>query len=175
MLSNASYFNRQQVPTVFSTAPSASMERGETTVAVTGQGFVNLPTLACRFGMVTRPVQFVSSELILCPTPSASEPGTVHLEVTVNGVDYSAQEIPYTFLSMVTLRRVTPHTGPVGGGSTVQVEGSGFDQFLQKGLRLHCRWEMPGPKPRDILETRAAISADWRLACVSPAAGEAGR
>lgn len=103
-----------------------------------------------------------------------SEPGTVHLEVTLNGVDFSAQEISYTFLSMTTLRRLTPEAGLVSGGATVVVEGSGFAELFRGGLRVNCRWEMPGPAPQDVLETRAATITDSNLTCLSPPAEEPG-
>lgn len=155
--------------------PDASMEREESAVTIAGQGFVNLPSLACRFGLVTRPAQFISSELIICRTPAESEPGTVHLEVTLNGVDFSAQGIRFKFLSMATLRRLTPEAGLVDGGAAVIVEGSGFAELFREGLRANCRWEMPGPVPQEVLETRAAIITDSNMTCVSPPAEEPGR
>lgn len=153
------------------------MERGEVTITVTGQGFLNLPTLACRFGLTngSQPAQFVSSEHIQCITPAESEPGKVHLEVTLNGVDYTAQEISHTFLPIASLSRLNPDAGLVSGGTPILLEGSGFEAIVrEEGTRVSCRWEMPGLDPQEVLTTPAEISSDSILTCFSPPADEPG-
>lgn len=153
------------------------MERGETAITVTGQGFLNLPTLACRFGFAngSHPAQFISSEHIQCTTPAESKPGRVRLEVTLNGADFTAQDVYHTFLPMATFHRLDPSMGLVSGGTTVSLEGSGFNAIRrEEGTRITCRWEVPGPDPREVLITRAAISSDFALACLSPPAGQPG-
>lgn len=167
-------FQTMQVPTVFSATPSASIEQEEVIVTVAGQGFVNLPTLACRFGLVTTPAQFISSEYVLCRTPAESDPSTVNLEVTLNGLDYSAQGLNFIFLPMASLRRLVPEHGLVNGGIPVVVEGSGFAELRDVRVRVKCRWEMPGSATRDVLETRATIMTDSEMSCISPPAGEPG-
>lgn len=153
------------------------MERGELAITVTGQGFLNLPTLACRFGLTngSQPAEFISSEHIRCHTPSESEPGTVHLEVTLNGVDYTAQEVRHTFLPMASLSGVNPDVGLVDGGASIFLEGSGFEAVGRgEGMRVTCRWTMPGLDPREELTTRAMVLSDTMLTCLSPPAGQDG-
>lgn len=165
------------MPAIHSTTPSASMERGGTTITVTGEGFLNLPTLACRFGLANggHSAQFVSSEHIQCTTPAESKPGKVRLEVTLNGADFTAQEVYHTFLPMATFHKLGPSMGLVSGGTPVSLEGSGFDAIgREEGTRVTCRWEMPGLNPRDVLVTRAAILTDSALTCLSPPAGQPG-
>lgn len=172
-------FHRQpQVPVIHSVNPAASMERGEIAITVTGRGFLNLPTLACRFGLAngSQPAEFISSEHIRCLTPSESEPGTVHLEVTLNGVDYTAQEVRHTYLPMASLAGLNPGIGPVDGGSSVFLEGSGFDAIGHGdgGVRVTCRWTIPGRDPREQLATRATVLSDTMLTCLSPPAEQDG-
>lgn len=152
------------------------MERGETTVTLMGQGFLSIPTLACRFGLSnsTQPAQVVSSEHIKCPTPAESEPGEVYLEVTLNGLDYTAQQIPFNFLPMVSISRLAPETGLVSGGTPVILEGSGFAEVGREGVRAFCQWELPGPDPREVLVTQASVTSDSTLGCMSPPAGQPG-
>lgn len=152
------------------------MERGEATVTVMGQGFLNLPTLACRFGLTrsSQPAQFVSSEHIQCLTPEESEPGEVVLEVTLNSLDYTAQETNYKFLPMASLSQIAPETGDVNGGTPILLEGSGFAEVGREGTRLACLWEMPGSDPREVLSTPASVTSDSVLTCISPAAGQPG-
>lgn len=153
------------------------MERGETVITVTGQGFLNLPTLACRFGLAnsSHPAHFVSSEHIQCTTPAESKPGKVRLEVTLNGVDFTAQEVHHNFLPIATFHRLDPSMGLVSGGTPVSLQGSGFDAIgREEGTRVTCRWEMPGLDPREVLVTRAAVLSDSVLTCLSPPAGQPG-
>lgn len=153
------------------------MERGEVAITVTGQGFLNLPTLACRFGLAneSQPAQFISSEHIQCITPAESEPGKSYLEVTLNGVDYTAQEITHTFLPIASVYRLDPSAGPVSGGTSISLEGSGFDAIgREEGTRVSCRWEMPGIDPREVLVTRAEVSSGSTLTCFSPPADQPG-
>lgn len=152
------------------------MERGEVTVTVTGEGFLNLPTLACRFGLTrnTKPARFVSSRHILCLTPAESEPGSINLEITLNGVDYTAQGLTYAFLPMASLSRVIPETGLIGGGMPVVLQGSGFSELEGAGAHMSCQWDMPGLSPREILVTGASVTSDSSLTCTTPPAAQAG-
>lgn len=166
-----------QVPVIHSITPAASMERGEVAITVAGQGFLNLPTLGCRFGLADgiQPAQFVSSEHIQCFTPAESEPGKVHLEVTLNGVDYTAQEMHHTFLPIASLSRLAPDVGLVSGGTPVLLEGLGFDAIeREESTQVSCRWELPGLDTREVLVTRAEVSSDSTLTCFSPSADQPG-
>lgn len=166
----------RQVPIIHSVTPTASMERGDTTVTLMGKGFLSIPTVACRFGLSnsTQLAQVISSEHIKCPTPAESEPGEVYLEVTLNGLDYTAQQISFIFLPMVNIFRLAPETGLVSGGTPVILEGSGFAEVGREGVRAFCQWELPGPDPREVLVTQASVTSDSTLACVSPPAGQPG-
>lgn len=152
------------------------MEKGEVEVTVTGEGFLNLPTLACRFGLSynTKPAQFVSSQHILCLTPAESEPGLVNVEITHNGVDYTAQGLTYTFLPMASLSRVVPEAGLIDGGMAVEIQGSGFSELGGAEAHISCRWEMPGLNQREILITRASVISESSLSCTTPPAAKAG-
>ena len=165
------------MPVIDNISPTASMERGEAIITVTGQGFLNLPTLACRFGLANEssPAIFVSNEFIQCLTPTESEPGEVRLEVTLNGADFTAQELHHTFLPIASLSRLDPGIGLVSGGTPVVLEGSGFDAIgREEGTRVTCRWTMPGLDPREVLWTRAEVLSDSALTCLSPPADQPG-
>lgn len=152
------------------------MEQGQIAVVVTGQGFINMPTLMCRFGLATGNAIFISSEQIQCLSPAASSPGDVSLELTLNGVDYTAQGTNFKFLPMASLSAVEPRSGLLRGGMSVTVRGSGFTAIVKEGgYVITCRWEIPGPDPREILVTRASIWNDSALGCVTPPAEEPGR
>lgn len=152
------------------------MERGQVKITVAGKGFINLPTLACRFGLTSSsaPAHFVSSENIQCLTPVESEPGIVSLDVTLNGVDFTAQGVSYEFLTMASLSALTPSTGLVSGGMPVVVSGTGFAGVGREGAHVTCRWEMSAFNPNQALVTRASVISDSNLTCAAPSAGQAG-
>lgn len=169
-------FLMEQVPVIRSISPAASMERGQIVVVVTGQGFINLPTLMCRFGLATGNAIFISSKQIQCLTPAASRPGNVSLELTLNGVDYTAQGTNFEFLPMASLSAVDPRSGLLRGGMSVTVRGSGFAAIGKDGgYLITCRWDIPGPGPREVLVMRASIWNDSALGCVTPPVEEPGR
>lgn len=146
-------------------------------MTVTGRGFVNLPTLACRFGSVLTPGNFVSSGRILCRTPARSEPGTAQLEVTLNGVDFSAEGLKFSFLPTPSVIGLEPGGGSVAGGTKITVRGSHFAALGRDGTRVRCGWEMTNSSSSpttDVLQTRAIVASDSSLTCSSPPRGEAG-
>ncbi|CAM9157522.1 unnamed protein product, partial [Ectocarpus fasciculatus] len=167
-------FRYYQAPEVEALHPSTGPP---VAITVTGEGFLNLPTLACRFGLAnsSQPAEFVSSQHIQCFTPAESEPGTVHVEVTLNGVDYTAQEIRHHFLPTASILRLDPGVGLASGGTPVVIEGSGFDAIGRvEGTRITCQWAIPGLDPREVLVTRADVLSDSALTCLSAPAEQSG-
>lgn len=152
------------------------MERGGGKITLTGQGFLNFPTLACRFGLNngSQQAQFVSSEHIQCLTPNESEPGIVNLEVTLNGFDYTTQTINFEFMTMAVLSQLAPEIGFTNGGVPVLLEGAGFAAIGRKVKYITCHWEMPGLDPREMLITRVSVMSDSVLTCLSPPASQPG-
>eukprot|EP00899_Mesostigma_viride_P008982 jgi/Mesvir1/18085/Mv09386-RA.1 len=76
-------------------AESEYMAPGGTLVLVTGSGFVNVPTLMCRFNSTLVAATFVDDGSLLCAAPS-TETGIVLVEVTNNGVDFTTSPPPLT-------------------------------------------------------------------------------
>jgi len=62
--------------------------------------------------------------------------GTVALEVTQNGQDYSSSGVTYTYLPVAEVQSLEPAHGPVQGGTEVLVRGLGF----VNSARLTCRF-----------------------------------
>lgn len=79
-------------PRVVDIMPSRGSIGGGTIVSVTGDGFEDVPTLGCRFGSSDEQVlsgKFVTTKELICVTPTQADVGSVPLEVSVNGVDFS--------------------------------------------------------------------------------------
>ncbi|MGW9170211.1 Ig-like domain repeat protein, partial [Streptomyces decoyicus] len=102
--------------------PAAGPVGGGNTVALSG---INLSTaLVVRFGDAVTFPTVVSDRQILVTAPPASGPGTVPVHVTtIGGV---SNRLLYTYTAAPSVSRVSPATGPVTGGSTIVLTGTGL-------------------------------------------------
>ena len=112
-------------PVVESILPVNGPEKGGTIVTVVGLNFVNTETLACGFANQTAPARWVSSSEIRCLAP-ARKPGTVALEISLNGEHFTTNNHRFQFDRQVTVSAVLPSSGPTGGGTTTVVYGTNF-------------------------------------------------
>jgi len=116
-------------PKVFELSPSTGPMVGSSVINVTGFHLVNWepfnPTLKCKFGDAVTDGSFVSSTFMHCPTPPSTE-GSVFLEISVNGVDYTSNFVPFQFTGLPSVKEMYPSFGPLAGGTAVTLIGSGF-------------------------------------------------
>ncbi len=114
--------------TVTTIAPSSGTTAGGEAVTITGTGFAAGATVSIG-GVACTNVQVVTSTTLTCTT-GAHAAGTVDVAVTVGGTTktlvggytYTAGNTPPT----LTLSAITPASGPVLGGATVTLTGTGF-------------------------------------------------
>ncbi|MDH6628971.1 hypothetical protein M2271_006806, partial [Streptomyces sp. LBL] len=109
-------------PVVASVSPSAGPASGGTTVTVTGTGFTGVALV--RFG--GKPVTSYtvdSSTQITAVSPSGT--GSVYVLVTTNQ-GTSIPQVLFTYVPAPSLTGLTPAQGPVSGGTTVTLTGTGF-------------------------------------------------
>jgi len=110
-------------PTVTKVLPASGVAEGGTKVKITGTGFTSASTVT--FGsLAATSVTFVSSTSLTATSP-AQAPGTVDITVTTAGgtsAPGSADQFSYT----PTVTGVSPSSGPVAGGTSVAVTGTGF-------------------------------------------------
>jgi hypothetical protein len=113
-----------QAPTVTGVSPSTGVDTGDTTVTVTGTGFTD--ATAVMFGSFADSFTVVSNTKITAETTAAGD-GTV--DVTVVTPDGTSPVTPadrYTYVPAPSVTGVSPDVGPVAGGTTVTVTGTGF-------------------------------------------------
>lgn len=149
--------------TVQSVTPSFGPSHGGTLVEVEGKGFANSSALSCRLARRRLPAVFLDSGHIQCATPSSTTYESMPLEVSINGADFTSSGVLFTFVAPIVVRHAWPMNGPISGGTSVVVYGSGFSG----GGTLHCIF---GGKA--ILAT---VRSDDELYCVSPPSDSAGR
>lgn len=158
--------------------PANGPASGGTVVRIYGSGFLDLPGVACRFGIgETTSAQVVNGWTLVCSSSSlASAIGsttdaeymtymersraekTVPVRVTMNGVDFLPRTYAGEFLydEDINISSLVPNKGPRTGGARVIVYGSGF----RDSDDLACRFGLHVVKA-EYLRANA-------IACVAP-------
>jgi large repetitive protein len=122
--SGADQYQYLPVPTVATVAPATGLAAGGGQVTVTGTGFTGFTWVS--FGGRTATGVSVSSSTSLTATvPGGS--GTVDVSVlTVGGYSVPSPGDRYTYIPVPAVQLVRPADGPVAGGTSVTVDGTGF-------------------------------------------------
>ncbi|WP_199848698.1 IPT/TIG domain-containing protein, partial [Streptomyces sp. RTd22] len=109
-------------PVLSGVSPNQGPAAGGTSVALTGSGFSGVT--AVRFGSVN-----ASSFTVVSPSQimAVAPPGSAGpVQVTVTGPGGTSNGVTYTYAAGPVLSAVSPSQGPVSGGNTVTLSGSGF-------------------------------------------------
>ncbi|MGO9558160.1 MAG: beta strand repeat-containing protein [Acidimicrobiales bacterium] len=126
LTSGADQFTYQGVPTVTLVGPANGPVSGGTSVSITGTNM--LTTSEVDFGGVASPSFSVTSPTTITATaPSSVVPGEVDITVvTLSGTSSASVADEFTYLSLPTVTDVSPPSGPVTGGTSVSITGTGF-------------------------------------------------
>ncbi|CAM9116223.1 unnamed protein product [Choristocarpus tenellus] len=120
-------FEYQERATVSSLEPHFGSHLGGNVVSVYGEHFVNSSSLACAFGDVGLALtRFVSDTEVECISPSSTMLGSVVVEVTLNGIDFTSDGVPFIITGVSSVLSASPNTGPSIGGTIVLVHGVNF-------------------------------------------------
>lgn len=105
-------------------SPSQGPTSGGMAVTITGNGFQTGATVA--FGTVQSTAVTVASSTQINAVSPAESAGTV--SITVTGSNSQSASIPsaFTYVSGPSISAISPSSGPVTGGTTVTIQGSGF-------------------------------------------------
>jgi len=112
-------------PTVTGVTPNQGPLAGGTTVTITGANFIS-GNSTVYFGSSKASVGAVTSTSITAISPQ-EQVGTVDVTVTTPGGTSNKSSADYfTFLAAPTVTGVKPNQGPLAGGTTVTIAGTGF-------------------------------------------------
>lgn len=111
-------------PAITSVAPSSGTTAGGDTITITGTDFDSGATVLVG-GSLCSSVTVVSSTSITCVTPSTSA-GTVSITVTNPDEQEDVLASAFTYGAPLSVSNVSPRTGPLAGGGTATIVGSGF-------------------------------------------------
>eukprot|EP00658_Telonema_sp_P-2_P004693 TRINITY_DN1173_c0_g1_i7.p1 TRINITY_DN1173_c0_g1~~TRINITY_DN1173_c0_g1_i7.p1 ORF type:complete len:1869 (+),score=315.67 TRINITY_DN1173_c0_g1_i7:176-5782(+) len=149
-------------PYVVLLTPSAGPVSGATTVSVWGSNLSSIsPSQAkCQWispsTQLTAPASYTqrstpmtfypagSSSPVLftasfdCVTPAWDLPEAVHLELALNGQNFTTDSRVYTFYADPVLQKLQPSAGPVTGGTVVTVSGTSLGQSVTVEASQHA-------------------------------------
>ena len=125
--SAADQFTYVARPTVTSISPTSGPTGGNTTVTITGTGFaVADATGAVKFGAATATYTINSNTQITATSP-ANAAGTYDITVTTaGGSSATSAADQFTYVAAPTITGISPAAGPLGGGTSVVITGTGF-------------------------------------------------
>lgn len=150
--------------TVRAITPSSGPWHGGTVVEVIGAGFVNSTGLSCLLANRRLPATFVDGGRLRCTTPAMAESSpllSLPVEVSNNGIDFTSRSmVQFSFVPALSIRHVWPTSGPVDGGTSVSVYGSGFSSGDSKVL---CIFSAGVAR-----STLATVRSDNELSCPAP-------
>ena len=115
---------------VNSLSPPEGPQRGGTLLTIAGDGFVAATGCKCSFGDVTVHATVLNTTHLQCTTPSvtmtSSSSSQVNMEVSMNGLQFTSQQVEFSFYHSIQLSKIIPNTGPTIGGTQITVRGHGF-------------------------------------------------
>ena len=106
-------------------SPTAGPTSGGTVVTITGTGFQAGASVA--FGASSSTAVTVASSTEINAISPAGSSGTVAISVTNPDGQSASLPASFTYSSGPSLSGISPSTGPVTGGTTVTITGSGFE------------------------------------------------
>ncbi|MBU6280147.1 MAG: IPT/TIG domain-containing protein, partial [Actinomycetales bacterium] len=122
-LTNA--YTYRAAPTITSVSPATGAESGGQQVTITGTGFTG--ATAVNFGSTAALSYTVDSDTKITAEapPKGSMASTVNVSVvTIGGT--GTKSSAFTFVAGPTITAVSPATGPIGGGTSVTITGTGL-------------------------------------------------
>lgn len=122
------------LPAVVSLDPNFGLATGGDRVTITGTNFQSLPSTRCKFDSTTVVPVRVTSTVVVCNSPAHAS-GSVAVEVSSNGQDYSGNTIQFLYVANPSVTSILPTAGPLGGATVVTVTGTGF----KSSSRLQCK------------------------------------
>ena len=124
--SSADEFIYQDAPTVTEVSPNHGPLAGGTSVTITGTGF--LGATGVKFGGTSGTlVTVVSGTQITVTSPAVGVAETVHITVvTPQGTSAMIPSCQFTYQNAPTVTGVSPNHGPLAGGTSVTITGTGF-------------------------------------------------
>ena len=156
-------FTSVNVVAVSTLSPRVGRLSGGTVVTVQGSGFTDTPHLACAFDGERVAATYMDDATLTCEAPASVDAKSVAVEVTANGVDYTANAVSFRYVDGEEVAYASPASGPTTGGTAITVFGAGFvDSTL-----LQCH--ISDPSSLTVVEVPALLLSPHKVECAMPA------
>jgi hypothetical protein len=114
-------------PVISAVSPVAGSTAGGSTVTITGTGFTGATAVAFGNGAPAVAFEVNAAGTQITATSPAHAAGTVNLKVTTHaGSSATVAADQFTFEGIPTVTSVVPSSGPLAGGTSVAIHGTGF-------------------------------------------------
>jgi hypothetical protein len=121
------YLFEGPLPTVTGVSPSSGSVGGGTFVTVTGTNFIPGATVEFGANKATKvTVNGFPGTTLTCYTPAGAGTGSVTVRVTNDDLRAGQQSNAFTYAAGPAITAVSPASGPIAGGTTVTLTGTGF-------------------------------------------------
>ena len=144
--------------------PAHGPAGGGTLVVVYGDNFVQSSNMLCGFGSRVVPARVLSQRRLECFSPTGAQ--VVNFGLSANSVDFAYTSSTFTYLPTLHIIATTPASGPLSGGSRVDVAIGGLSDFPAALAQLQCRFNSTS--------TAASVTSANSVACLSPPTHRAG-
>eukprot|EP00698_Gefionella_okellyi_P025823 TRINITY_DN9606_c0_g1_i1.p1 TRINITY_DN9606_c0_g1~~TRINITY_DN9606_c0_g1_i1.p1 ORF type:complete len:5899 (-),score=1194.87 TRINITY_DN9606_c0_g1_i1:131-16627(-) len=127
---------------VISVSPTTGPLGGNTRLTVFGTNFTSTGQITVGFNGTTgnsRVVNatFVSSTSLVCFSPAFATAGVKLVTVALNGQQFTTTSAQFTvYVETLTYTSLLPHSGPVGGATTVVLSGTNFPNTTEYVIQL---------------------------------------
>jgi hypothetical protein len=118
-------FSYDAVPAITSVSPNAGRTTGANVVTITGTGFTGATNVD--FGGSPATAFRVTSDTSITAGSPAGSVGTVDISVTTpGGTSATSTADQFSYVLSATVTSVSPNAGPIAGGTSVTITGTGF-------------------------------------------------
>ena len=155
-------FTYHESPIVASVTPAVGPTLAGTNVTIVGSFFIDNADARCRFGSAGVEVvpNSITASAMVCTTP-ATDASVVSVEVSNNGVDWSASNVRFGFTAVPTTSAIDP---PVVLSETITMLFVQGAAFVDSTLLLCTFDEFTG----EFLYTNATFVSATLVRCASP-------
>ena len=112
---------------VFSTNLFTGSVNGGTEVSIFGTGFTKRYEAACSFGSKIVQAHVINDTNAWCLSPSQESIGTVPVEISLNGVDFTDNYVLFHYTEPSQVLSIRPQSGSMNGGTKVFINGTNFN------------------------------------------------
>ena len=160
MLQSGSSFYVHARLWVSAVLPSSGPVSGGTRLAVAGSSFRESARLRCRLAEsgATAAARVVSSMQLECASPASSGAGVRHVEVSMNGQQYSSSGVEYTYGVSAVVSLAWASRGAAEGGAPVTLLGAGFSSAAEALGELWCRFNSTASRAAHVSESAAVCN-----------------